>query len=135
MSDHSLRSVIKCLGSDKQPNISSKTLWISMLVFTPHFPCPQEREQRKSELEQELPPEPSPSNPDSIRILLKIPSGSRIERRFLRSQSLKVGRTEWLIEFQLCCLLALHQILDFTVNGETRLCQAHVLSESSLVIS
>ncbi|KAK3720481.1 hypothetical protein RRG08_058369 [Elysia crispata] len=56
-----------------------------------------EKEQKKSRIEQELPPEPASSHPESIRILLKIPSGSRIERRFLRNQSLK-----WLYYYVFC---------------------------------
>ena len=52
----------------------------------------QNREIRKSEIEKELPAEPEPNHPNSIRLLLRVPSGSRIERRFLKDQSLKVGK-------------------------------------------
>ena len=48
-----------------------------------------EKEQRKSMLEREIPDEPVADHPNAIRILLRVPSGSRIERRFLRDQSLK----------------------------------------------
>ncbi|CAG5127081.1 unnamed protein product, partial [Candidula unifasciata] len=56
-----------------------------------------EKEQKKSEIERLLPPEPEANHPDSIRIMLKIPSGCRIERRFLRSQSIK-----WLFYYVFC---------------------------------
>lgn len=56
-----------------------------------------EQEQKKSELEVQIPPEPASSHPDSIRLLLKIPSGSRIERRFLKTESLK-----WLYYYVFC---------------------------------
>ncbi|CAL1527959.1 unnamed protein product [Lymnaea stagnalis] len=60
--------------------------------------CTQrEREQKKSELERVLPLEPEASDPDAIRIMLKIPNGNRIERRFHRSQSLK-----WLYYYVFC---------------------------------
>ena len=38
-----------------------------------------------------MPQEPSADDSDVIKILLKLPSGTRLERRFLKSQSLKVG--------------------------------------------
>ncbi|XP_059170313.1 FAS-associated factor 2-like isoform X2 [Physella acuta] len=56
-----------------------------------------EREEKKSDLEKQLPPEPDVSDPDSIRIMLKIPNGSRIERRFHRHHSLK-----WLYYYVFC---------------------------------
>ncbi|XP_035828542.1 FAS-associated factor 2 [Aplysia californica] len=48
-----------------------------------------EREEKKSQIERELPGEPEPEHANAIRILLKTPNGRRIERRFLRDQSLK----------------------------------------------
>ncbi|KAI8764604.1 FAS-associated factor 2-like isoform X1 [Biomphalaria glabrata] len=56
-----------------------------------------QREQRKSEIQQQMPPEPDVSHPDSIRIMLKTPNGKRIERRFLRDQSIK-----WLYYYVFC---------------------------------
>ncbi|XP_058852411.1 FAS-associated factor 2-like isoform X1 [Acipenser ruthenus] len=47
----------------------------------------QEEKERRSE---SLPPEPSPDNPDSVKIVFKLPNDSRVERRFLFTQSLTV---------------------------------------------
>lgn len=49
----------------------------------------QERERMKEELKIEIPEEPAVDDPDVVRIVLKLPHGSRIERRFLKNQSLK----------------------------------------------
>lgn len=49
----------------------------------------QEREDRKNNLRSEIPEEPPKDHSDAIKIVLKLPHGSRIERRFLRAQSLK----------------------------------------------
>lgn len=49
----------------------------------------QEREAKKTELRTQIPEEPPAGHPDAIKIMLKLPHGIRIERRFLRSQSLK----------------------------------------------
>lgn len=49
----------------------------------------QERENRKEDLRKQIPEEPPADHPDAIRIVLKLPHGTRIERRFLRTQSLK----------------------------------------------
>ena len=35
--------------------------------------------------------EPLADEPDTIRVLLKLPNGTRLERRFYRNQSLKVS--------------------------------------------
>lgn len=42
-------------------------------------------------IRDELPQEPDSDNPDIIKILLKLPNGTRLERRFIKSQSLKVA--------------------------------------------
>ncbi|ELW64166.1 FAS-associated factor 2 [Tupaia chinensis] len=47
------------------------------------------QEERKRKLEC-LPPEPSPDDPESDKIIFKLPSDSRVERRFHFSQSLTV---------------------------------------------
>lgn len=47
----------------------------------------QEEKVRKSAC---LPPEPHADNPDSVKIVFKMPNDSRVERRFLFSQSLMV---------------------------------------------
>ncbi|XP_056430671.1 FAS-associated factor 2 isoform X2 [Hyla sarda] len=47
----------------------------------------QEEKERRSEC---LPAEPEPDHPDSIRILFKMPNDTRVERRFLFTQSLSV---------------------------------------------
>ena len=50
----------------------------------------KEREKRKEELKNEIPPEPNGNDPDVVKIVLKLPHGSRVERRFNKHQSLKV---------------------------------------------
>ncbi|KAK6474888.1 FAS-associated factor 2 isoform X2 [Huso huso] len=47
----------------------------------------QEEKERRSE---SLPPEPALDNPDSVKIVFKLPNDSRVERRFLFTQSLTV---------------------------------------------
>lgn len=37
-----------------------------------------------------IPEEPESSDPNSIRVLIKLPNGKRLERRFLKSHSLQV---------------------------------------------
>ncbi|KAL4217955.1 FAS-associated factor 2 [Mactra antiquata] len=49
----------------------------------------QERERRKDELRLEIPPEPENGHSDIIRVVLKLPHGTRVERKFLRTHSLK----------------------------------------------
>jgi len=43
----------------------------------------------KIELSDQVPDEPAVDHPDTIRIVIKLPQGTRLERRFIRSQSLK----------------------------------------------
>lgn len=51
----------------------------------------------KEELKNEIPEEPTADEPDVVRIVLKLPHGSRIERKFLKNQSLKVrSRMHWI---------------------------------------
>ncbi|XP_074148279.1 FAS-associated factor 2 isoform X1 [Sminthopsis crassicaudata] len=47
----------------------------------------QEEKERKSEC---LPPEPPPDDPESVKIIFKLPNDSRVERRFHFTQSLTV---------------------------------------------
>ncbi|XP_069507562.1 FAS-associated factor 2 [Ambystoma mexicanum] len=47
----------------------------------------QEEKERKSEC---LPPEPQPDDPNSVKIVFKMPNDSRVERRFLFTQPLTV---------------------------------------------
>ncbi|KAL3890949.1 hypothetical protein ACJMK2_003218 [Sinanodonta woodiana] len=49
----------------------------------------QKKKERKEELRNEIPDEPPANDADAIRIVLKVPDGTRLERRFLRSQSTK----------------------------------------------
>ncbi|KAK3088816.1 hypothetical protein FSP39_024113 [Pinctada imbricata] len=49
----------------------------------------EERELRKEQLKREIPPEPNGSDPDVIKVVLKLPHGSRVERKFNKHQSLK----------------------------------------------
>lgn len=57
----------------------------------------QDRELRKETLRSEIPDEPELSDPDAVRIVLKLPNGTRIERRFRKTDSLKVSVTH-------CCI-------------------------------
>lgn len=45
---------------------------------------------RKEEIRELLPTEPGPNDPDAIKILLKLPNGVRLERRFYRTDSLAI---------------------------------------------
>lgn len=47
-----------------------------------------------------VPSEPDASNPDAVHVVFKLPSGCRLERRFLKSHSLEVsdkGETLYLL--------------------------------------
>lgn len=69
----------------------------SIKVSSVHAPCScslltlqtlQEEKERKSEC---LPPEPHPDDPESVKIIFKLPNDSRVERRFHFTQSLTVS--------------------------------------------
>ncbi|XP_064652010.1 FAS-associated factor 2-like [Lineus longissimus] len=49
----------------------------------------EEIAQRKIILRSEIPEEPDSSNAESVRIVLKLPNGTRLDRRFLKTQSIK----------------------------------------------
>ena len=51
----------------------------------------QEVRLRKEQMRDELPPEPMPDDPDAVRILLKLPNGCRLERRFNRHEPITVS--------------------------------------------
>lgn len=58
----------------------------------------EEEERRKQAIEDEklasvgkVPEEPNSTNPEAVHIVFKLPCGSRLERRFLRSHSLEVS--------------------------------------------
>ena len=51
-------------------------------------------EELKGVLMTLLPPEPIGDDKDCVRILLKCPSGLRLERRFLKTQPIQVHRFE-----------------------------------------
>ena len=61
------------------------------LSLTPATSHRQEIARQKIELASEIPDEPPLDRPDCVRISIKLPDGSRIERRFSTSHSLKVG--------------------------------------------
>ena len=48
----------------------------------------EEEKERKSEC---LPPEPPADDPESVKIVFKLPNDTRVERRFLFGQSLTVS--------------------------------------------
>lgn len=50
----------------------------------------QEIARQKIELATQVPDEPEPSTPGSLIVLFKLPSGQRVERRFMSTDSLKV---------------------------------------------
>lgn len=50
----------------------------------------EEEKERKSEC---LPPEPPADDPESVKIVFKLPNDTRVERRFLFGQSLTVSTT------------------------------------------
>ena len=45
---------------------------------------------QKEDLREHLPPEPDVDHPDAVKILLKLPNGIRLERRFFKNDSLQV---------------------------------------------
>ena len=49
--------------------------------------------QEKISRAERIPEEPEASNEDAIRIMIKLPDGSRLERRFLKSDQLQVRNT------------------------------------------
>lgn len=49
----------------------------------------QEIQKQKIELASEIPEEPDIGETEAVRVLIKLPGGQRLERRFLRSHSLK----------------------------------------------
>lgn len=61
--------------------------WVLLIYCILH----QEREQKKEELKCTIPDEPPIGDPNTVRIVLKLPTGKRVERRFLKTHSLKVG--------------------------------------------
>merc|ERR1712059_94833 len=46
-------------------------------------------QQQKIDLVNEIPEEPESTDPTAVRVLIKLPGGQRLERRFLMSHSLK----------------------------------------------
>ena len=50
----------------------------------------EEIERQKEEIRNNMPQEPDLTEEDIIKILLKLPNGTRLERRFMKSQSLQV---------------------------------------------
>lgn len=65
-----------------------------LLLLFPTLQTLQEEKERKSEC---LPPEPHPDDPESVKIVFKLPNDSRVERRFHFTQSLTVslGQSWW----------------------------------------
>ncbi|XP_033640720.1 FAS-associated factor 2-like [Asterias rubens] len=50
----------------------------------------QEREELKLAKAASLPAEPEPEDPEAIRIVVKLPCGARLERRFLKTEPLQI---------------------------------------------
>lgn len=53
--------------------------------------CSQTLEEEKERKSECLPPEPPADDPESVKIVLKLPNDTRVERRFLFGQSLTVS--------------------------------------------
>ena len=56
----------------------------------PLLPRPQERTTERALRVGRLPPEPEPGDPDSLHVMLRMPSGGRMERRFTGMDKLQV---------------------------------------------
>ncbi len=52
----------------------------------------QDIKRQKIEAAETLKPEPPSDHPDAIRTVIKLPNGTRLERRFLNTDSLSVIR-------------------------------------------
>lgn len=48
-------------------------------------------QREKVDAVDKIPSEPDASNPDAVHVVFKLPSGCRLERRFLKSHSLEVS--------------------------------------------
>ena len=46
---------------------------------------------KREELSSRLPDEPESNNPDAIGIVVRLPHGERMDRRFLKTDRLQVG--------------------------------------------
>jgi len=55
----------------------------------------QEITRQKEDMRQQLSPEPDADHPDAVKILLKLPNGIRLERRFHKMDSLQVSGKCW----------------------------------------
>lgn len=51
----------------------------------------ERRQQEKLELARQVPPEPAKDDVGAIQVALRLPSGKRIDRRFLQTHSMKVS--------------------------------------------
>ncbi|KAG1692961.1 FAS-associated factor 2-B [Nymphon striatum] len=49
----------------------------------------EELRKRKIDLIEQIPAEPAENDPDAVRIMIKLPNGARLDRRFLKSHPLK----------------------------------------------
>ncbi|MEQ2205838.1 FAS-associated factor 2 [Xenoophorus captivus] len=58
-------------------------------MSNPH--CRQTLEEEKERKSECLPPEPPADDPESVKIVFKLPNDTRVERRFLFGQSLTVS--------------------------------------------
>ena len=64
---------------------------ISIWLKSVSFLLLKELAKKRDALLQSLPPEPSAEATDVIRIIFKLPDGSRCERRFNKADNLKVN--------------------------------------------
>lgn len=80
-----------------------------MFIYVVSLQTLEEEKERKSEC---LPPEPPADDPESVKIVFKLPNDTRVERRFLFGQSLAVStfhhsfllkKTEYV-----CCLILVY---------------------------
>jgi FAS-associated factor 2 len=53
-------------------------------------PLFQEIQRQKMEYQKRIPDEPPSDHPEAVHIVIKLPNGMRLERRFLQGHSLEV---------------------------------------------
>ena len=58
---------------------------VALIVITLQAIC-----NLKEAIRSQLPAEPDTDNPDAVKIVLKLPNGIRLERRFAKTESLQV---------------------------------------------
>merc|ERR1711953_1420338 len=81
--------IVAASAERAERNINAEIRQEQDAAFQETLRLDQERQRLKVQLASEVPEEPSVEVPEAVRIVIKLPEGQRLERRFLRSQSLK----------------------------------------------